>query len=172
LSYPIGKFQWRKDAAAEREKWISEIAAAPAEVRNAVAGLTDEQLATPYRPGGWTLRQVVHHLADSHLNAYVRLRLALTEDNPAIKPYDQDGWAKLHDAANDPLEVSLVLLEALHHRWLSLVRSLDEAAYGRTFNHPELDANVDVSTLVAMYAWHGKHHVAHITRLREREGWV
>ena len=172
LSYPIGRFEWPKRCSeAHREKWISEIAAAPDAARDAVAGLDDEQLDTPYRPEGWTVRQVVHHIADSHLNAYMRMRLALTEDNPIIRPYDQDGWAALKDAAEDPLEVSIALLDALHRRWISLVRSLDEAALERTFSHPELDANVSMAVLLAMYAWHGKHHVAHITRLRERQGW-
>lgn len=172
LSYPIGRFQSPKRfLEADREKWISEIAAAPQAVRDAVAGLHDEQLDTPYRSEGWTVRQVVHHIADSHINAYIRLRLALTEENPTIRPYDQDNWAVLKDAAQDPLEVSITLLDALHRRWVSLVRSLDETALERTFCHPEFEANASVSALLAMYAWHGKHHVAHITRLRERQGW-
>ena len=172
LRYPIGKFRWPKRITADdRQGWIAEIAAAPQKVREAIAGLDDEQLDTPYRPEGWTVRQVAHHIVDSHLNAYVRMRLALTEDNPSIRPYDEKRWAELKDAAGDPPEPSLRLLEALHERWISLSESIPETGMRRTFYHPELEAKVSIESLLAMYAWHGKHHVAHITNLRQRMDW-
>ena len=171
LSYPIGKFKWEGDATAEqREQLIDEIAGTPARVRAAVEGLSAEQLETPYRPGGWTVRQVVHHIADSHLNSYVRFRLALTEDEPTIKPYHEDRWAELEDARTAPLEVSLALLESLHERWVQLLKSLKAEDFARTFKHPEMGV-VSLDKNVGLYAWHGRHHVAHITGLRERMGW-
>ena len=173
LQYPVGKFEWPRHSASkeERERWIADIAGTPADLRASVSGLTEQQLDTPYRPGGWTLRQVVHHLADSHLNAYVRMRLALTEDSPTIKPYDQDRWAALEDARTGPIDDSLVLLEALHTRWVSLASSLGHDGLHKTFFHPEQETEVSVQTLLAMYAWHGRHHVAQISRLRERQNW-
>ena len=171
LRYPIGKFQ-RKDAitASERDECIRQIAEAPQLVRAAVAGLTPEQLATPYRPEGWTVRQVVHHVPDSHLNAYIRFKLALTEDQPAIKTYRENVWAELIDGRTAPVEHSLALLDALHFRWVMLLRSLSEADFHRTFLHP--DAGVmKLESLVQLYAWHGAHHTAHITSLRTRSGW-
>src|SRR6185503_12347681 len=171
LSYPIGKFKWEGDATAEqRQKFIEEIAGTPARVRAAVEGLSQEQLETPYRPGGWTVRQVVHHLADSHLNSYVRFRLALTEDEPTIKPYHEDKWAELEDARTAPLEVSLALLESLHERWVRLMKSLKAEDFARAFRHPDLGV-VSLDKNLGLYAWHGRHHVAHITGLRERMGW-
>jgi len=173
LSYPVGKFVWPKDVTDDdRHRWIREIAQLPADVRAAVGGLSDAQLDTPYRPGGWSVRQVVHHLADSHMQAVVRLRLALTEDAPTIRPYDQDGWADLSDSKSGPVEPSLQLLDGLHERWAALAGSLPPEAFGRVFFHPELDKDVSVDSLLAMYAWHGHHHAAHITGLREREGWT
>ncbi len=139
-------------------------------LRSAVKGLSDPQLDTPYRPGGWTVRQVVHHVPDSHLNSYTRVRLALTEDEPTIKPYLEDRWAELQDARSAPVEVSLRLLECLHARWIGLFRSLDEAQWKRTFRHPELGV-VSLEKNAALYAWHGRHHVGHIMALRERMGW-
>jgi uncharacterized damage-inducible protein DinB len=138
-------------------------------LRSAVAGLTPQQLDTPYRPNGWTVRQVVHHVPDSHLNSYVRFKLALTEDAPMITPYDQTLWAMLADAAA-PVEASLALLEALHQRWARLLESMSEAEFARSFRHPELGL-VRLDQSLASYVWHGKHHVAHITALRERMGW-
>lgn len=171
LSYPIGKFTWEGDATAEqRQQLIDEIAGTPARVRAAVEGLSAEQLETPYRPGGWTVRQVVHHIADSHLNSYIRFRLALTEDEPTIKPYHEDRWAELDDARTAPLEVSLALLESLHERWIQLLKSLKNEDFARTFKHPEMGV-VSLDKNVGLYAWHGRHHVAHITGLRERMGW-
>ena len=171
LRYPIGRFAPPTIAdAALRERWIGEIAAAPAGLRAAVRGLSDRQLDTPYRPGGWTVRQVVHHVPDSHVNAYTRIKLALTEDTPIIKPYEEKRWAELPDARMAPIELSLALLEHLHARWVLLLRALDEVAFARPLHHPESGA-MNVDYLVALYAWHGRHHIAHITSLREREGW-
>jgi uncharacterized damage-inducible protein DinB len=171
LSYPIGKFRWEgPGTAADRARRIDEIAAAPAALRKAVAGLDDAQLDTPYRPGGWTVRQVAHHVPDSHLNAYVRFKLAVTEDAPTIKPYDEAAWAELADVKTVPVAASLALLEALHERWAAFLRSLGEAEWARTFRHPELGV-VPLGKNVALYAWHGRHHVAHVTSLRARMSW-
>jgi hypothetical protein len=171
LSYPIGRFQF-PDAVTEdqRCRFIDDIEAAPAHLRAAVSGLSPEQLDTPYRPGGWTVRQVVHHVPDSHLNSYVRFRLALTEDQPTIKPYDEKRWAELADARTAPIEPSLALLESLHRRWVLLLRSFDPDDFARSFRHPELGL-VTLERNLALYAWHGRHHVAHITSLRERMRW-
>jgi hypothetical protein len=172
LAYPIGKFVWEgPSGAADRARRIDAIAAAPAALRAAVAGLTEEQLDTPYRPGGWTVGQVVHHVPDSHVNAYVRFKLALTEDTPTIKPYDEAAWARLGDVKAVPVATSLALLEALHARWVALLRSFGEADWARTFRHPELGV-VPLEKNLALYAWHGRHHVAHVTSLRERMGWA
>ena len=171
LRYPIGTFSFPESTTpAQRQQWIAEIAAAPANMRAAVAGLTSVQLDTPYRPGGWTVRTVVHHVPDSHLNSYVRFKLALTEDEPVIKPYDEAAWAMLPDSASTPIEVSLTMLETLHERWVGLLRSLTDADYTRTFRHPELGL-VRLDQNLALYDWHSRHHVAHITALRERMGW-
>jgi hypothetical protein len=171
LRYPVGKFQRPESiSAAGRAAFIDEIRALPANLRAAVAGLTGEQLDTPYRPGGWTVRQVVHHVADSHMNSYVRFRLALTEDEPVIKAYEEQLWAELADARSAPAELSLALIDMLHARWIILLESLDDAAFGRTFRHPAIGLmTLDANT--ALYAWHSRHHVAHITSLRRRMGW-
>jgi uncharacterized damage-inducible protein DinB len=172
LRYPIGRFERPTTlSAAERASCIDDIAAAPGTLRNAVDGLSDAQLDTPYRPGGWTVRQVVHHVPDSHLNAYARVRLALTEEVPTIKPYDEARWAELPDARALPVEVSLQLLEALHGRWVPLLRRIDPAGAARRLRHPEHGREMTVDELIALYAWHGHHHVAHVTGLRERMGW-
>jgi uncharacterized damage-inducible protein DinB len=171
LRYPIGKFHYESPLSEkQKQTCLDEIAETPAKLRAAVKGLSDAQLDTPYRPGGWRVRQVVHHMPDSHLNSYVRFKLALTEDEPMIKPYAEDRWAELADTKATPIEVSLTMLDALHDRWVRLLRSLDAEAWKRTFRHPELGAMTLEKTL-ALYAWHGKHHVAHITALRERSGW-
>jgi hypothetical protein len=172
LAYPIGRFVWEGPGSdAARGHRIDEIAAAPAALRKAVAGLTEPQLDTPYRPGGWTVRQVAHHVPDSHVNAYVRFKLAVTEDTPTIKPYDEAAWAKLADVKAVPVATSLALLESVHERWVAFLRSLGEAEWARTFRHPELGV-VPLEKNLALYAWHGRHHVAHITSLRERMGWA
>jgi len=172
LRYPIGKFQWEDNVSeARRREMIGQIAETPAKVRAAVAGLSAQQLDTPYREGGWTVRQVVHHLADSHLNAFVRFKLALTEDEPTIKTYEQQLWAETPDAKAAPAELSLAMLEGLHQRWAILLRSLSPADFSRQFTHPE-HGKMTLERLLGLYAWHGRHHAAHITGLREREGWT
>ena len=171
LRYPVGTFDFPKSVSAEDlAGFIDHIADAPGRMRAALAGLSESQLDTPYRPGGWTLRQVAHHVPDSHINSYVRYRLALTEDEPVIKPYEESRWAELSDARTMPVEPSLVLLESLHARWVSLLRSLSGAEWKRGFRHPEL-GRVSLENNAALYAWHGRHHVAHITALRQRMGW-
>ncbi len=172
LRFPIGRFQFEEAISPQgRDRCIGEIERAPAEVRAAVAGLSPEQLDTPYRPGGWTVRQVVHHLPDSHLNNYVRFRLALTEDEPTIKPYAEERWAELEDARTGPIDISLSLLDSLHQRWIMLIRSLAPADFSRTFRHPELGI-VPLDRNIQLYAWHGRHHAAHINALRERMQWT
>src|SRR5213594_1535765 len=171
IRYPIGQFTWAgRNTAEQRAAAINDIAAAPQKMRSAVAGLTETQLDTPYRKGGWTVRQVVHHVPDSHMNSYIRFKLALTEDEPTIKPYMEDRWAKLADTTNTPPEVSLSLMESLHDRWVRLLRSIEPSDWKRTFQHPELGLLPLEKTLV-LYSWHGRHHVAHITELRKRMGW-
>jgi hypothetical protein len=171
LRYPIGKFTYAGPPTPEqRQELLRHIEHAPANLRAAVAGLSDQQLDTPYRPEGWTVRQVAHHVPDSHLNAYVRFKLALTEDEPTIKPYAEDRWARLADTQATPVEVSLTLLDSLHNRWVRLLRALQQEDWKRTFRHPELGL-VPLEKNLALYAWHGRHHVAHIENLRERKGW-
>jgi hypothetical protein len=170
-SYPIGEFEMPKEVTpARRQQAVEEIASTPAKMRAAVKGLNDAQLDTPYRADGWTVRQVVHHVPDSHLNAYVRLKLALTEEKPTIKPYDQEAWAKLADSKLTPIEVSLTLLSTVHDRWDRIWRSLKPEQFSRPLIHPESgERNVD--WLLFLYEWHGKHHTAHITELRKQKGW-
>jgi hypothetical protein len=171
LCYPIGRFAppAATDAAA-RAGFVAQLAVAPDLLRRAVAGMGDERLDTPYRPGGWTVRQVVHHLPDSHLNAYVRFKLALTESEPVIRTYDEKLWAGLPEARTGPAELSLDLLDALHRRWVAALRALAPDAFARTLRHPDLGP-MTVDRLVALYAWHGRHPVAHVTALAAREGW-
>lgn len=168
--YPLGTFERPESVSSEeRRNAIATLGEAPSLLRNAVDGLNAAQLATPYREGGWTVRQVVHHVADSHMNAFIRLRLALTEDWPTIKPYDEKAWAELHDVAA-PIEWSLELVESLHARWVMLLFSMKDDQWKRGFVHPANGhMTLDVATL--LYAWHSRHHVAHITHLRAREGW-
>jgi len=171
LQYPIGRFKLEgPPTQQEIGRAIDEIAQAPAKLRAAVEGLSSEQLDTPYRPGGWTVRQVVHHVPDSHLNSYCRFKLALTEDEPTIKAYHEDRWAELDDSRTTPIEVSLAMLESLHKRWVLLMKSLAPADFARTFRHPEIGL-VSLAKNVCLYGWHGRHHTAHITSLRERMGW-
>ncbi len=171
LRYPIGKFSAPASVSdADRAGFISDIAAAPARLRAAVGGLSATQIATPYRDGGWTVRQLAHHVPDSHMNAYIRFKLALTEEEPTIKPYEEARWAELADSAETPVEISLALLDALHTRWVTLLRAIKPADWSRKFRHPEMGPMTLERTL-ALYAWHGKHHVAHITALRQRNGW-
>ena len=171
LSYPLGEFDTATPVTpAMRAPAIAEIAALPGNIRKAVAGLSDRQLDTPYRPGGWTVRQLVHHIADSHMNGFIRARLSLTEDTPTIKPYDEKLWADLPDMAL-PIDASLNIIDGLHTRWAALYRTLTQADFARSFFHPEMGKTLSLDTHLQMYAWHSRHHVAHITALRAREGW-
>jgi len=172
LRYPIGKFEYKGPRGAEeRSRLIGEPEQAPGKLRGAIRNLSSGQLDTEYRPGGWTVRQVVHHLPDSHMNAYVRFKLALTETEPVIKPYEEARWAALADSAETPVEVSLALLESLHRRWVILLRSLQPAQFDLKFTHPERGP-MSLDQTLALYAWHGNHHVGHITALRNRERWA
>jgi uncharacterized damage-inducible protein DinB len=172
LRYPVGKFDWDAPISeADRPRLIAEIAETPGALRSAVAGLSRDQLETRYRPGGWTVKQVVHHVPDSHMNAYIRFKLGLTEDEPTIKPYDEAAWAELPDSQKVPIDVSLDLLDSVHVRWVTLLRSMDAADFRRAVRHPEYDRLITLGQLLALYAWHGRHHVAHIVALRKRKGW-
>jgi uncharacterized damage-inducible protein DinB len=172
LRYPIGKFQRPASSTPEElAAVVGVIAGTPAMMRQAVAGLDEAQLDTPYRPGGWSVRQVVHHVPDSHLNAYVRIKLALTEEEPTIRPYLEARWAELPEARSAPVEVSLTLLDGLHQRWALALKELPPEAWQRTLVHPE-SGRQTIAQLTALYAWHGRHHVAHITALRQRHGWL
>jgi uncharacterized damage-inducible protein DinB len=170
--YPIGPYVRRDELnPGERRALIDEIAAAPAHLREAVRGLDQTQLDTPYRDGGWSVRQVVHHVPESHLNAYTRLKLALTEDTPVIRPYDEDAWGQTAEVSITPVETSLTLLEALHERWVLLLRALTADQFRRALRHPDHSGTQTIDWLVSLYAWHGRHHVGHVTSLRERSGW-
>ena len=171
LKYPVGK--WAREShlePARREVLLSQIAQAPGLLSAAVAGLSDAQLDTPYRPGGWTVRQVVHHVPDSHLNAYVRCKLAVTENHPPIKTYNEEAWAELSDVRMTPVATSLALLAALHARWVPWLRSLDAPAFARTGQHPDW-GSMTVDDFISLYAWHGRHHTAHVTTLAKKMGW-
>lgn len=171
LRFPIGKFQFQGPLTPEHiQSLIDQIEQAPHNMRAAVAGLSDQQLDTPYRPEGWTVRQVVHHMPDSHVNAYVRFKLALTEPEPTIRPYMEERWAELPEAKSAPVEMSLALLETLHRRWVVVLRNLRTEDFQKKFRHPEL-GEVSLERNTALYAWHGRHHVAHITSLRDKMGW-
>jgi uncharacterized damage-inducible protein DinB len=169
--YPIGKFAFDgPPTEAQRNQLINDIEQTPAALRAAIRNLSPEQIETPYRDGGWTVRQVVHHVPESHMNAYIRFKLALTEDEPTVKPYMEDRWADTPDVQATPLEVSLAMIEPLHTRWVRLLRSLKATDWKRTFRHPAMGI-VPLEKNLALYSWHGKHHVAHITELRKKMGW-
>lgn len=170
LRYPIGRYTPPTDFDAVRQQNIGRLARIPASLRLAVCDLTESQLNTPYRPGGWTVRQLVHHVADSHANWYIRLKLALTEDNPTIKPYNENAWSKLADANTMAITVSLAILDSVHERADKVLRSLDRAQFDRTYVHPESGQHT-IDYMLGSYSWHGEHHIAHVTRLRAREGW-
>jgi uncharacterized damage-inducible protein DinB len=171
LRFPIGKLDRKSQLSAdERRAAIQAIADAPRTLREAVEGLTDAQLDTPYRPGGWTVRQVVHHVADSHLSAYLRFRLAFTENHPTITPYDEAKWAELYDARTMPVEVSLTLLDSLHQRLVTLLRNSPEDSFQRTLNHA-VNGSMTADSLLSIYSWHGRHHTAHVSALRDRMKW-
>lgn len=171
LRYPIGKYDPQPFSQKQLEAWLIDIRYLPQHLENAVLNLDEQQLGTPYRPGGWTVRQVVHHVADSHANAYIRFKLGLTENNPVIKPYDEEAWAKLNDTAVVPVNVSLTLLHALHTRWVEVLKAITAEEWERTVVHPEHGRQMTLWYLLGMYAWHSRHHTAHITSLRERMGW-
>jgi len=169
LRYPVGKFKYDPDITpAKRLQWIESVAGAADALGAAVEGLTEEQLDLPYRPGGWTVRQVIHHMADSHMNAFIRFKLALTEENPTIKAYDQDGWANTADSSA-PIQPSLELVGALHKRWVLLLQSMKDEDFKKALVHPEI-GQIDLDKTLQIYAWHGGHHAAQITALRQREG--
>ena len=172
LRFPIGLFEHEGEVSeSQLREWMTDIELTPSRLRKAVAGLSDDQLDTPYRPGGWTVRQVVHHVADSHMNSYTRFKLALTEDEPTIRPYYEDRWAELSDGKSAPVELSLALLDALHSRWTMLLRDMQPKEFARAFVHPESGNTIRLDWNVGNYAWHGNHHIAHITSLRDRKGW-
>lgn len=172
IRYPVGRFKYDGDSSRPAiDRAIADIDALPVQLRSAVRGLNDEQLDTPYREGGWTPRQVVHHVADSHMNAYVRCKLALTEEAPLIKAYDEAAWSELTDARTVAADVSLGLLDALHARWVALLHSMSDAEFERVYLHPEGNQRVPLRQVVALYSWHGRHHTAHILSLRKRQGW-
>ena len=169
--YPIGRYEPQPFSPKLKEAWINDIRFLPEAIENAVLNLDESQLNVPYREGGWTTREVVHHVADSHLNAYCRFKLGLTEDNPTIKPYQEHLWAELPDTKNIPINVSLTLLHALHTRWVEILAKMKDDEFTRTVFHPEYEKTLTLWYLLGMYAWHSKHHTAHITKLRERNGW-
>lgn len=171
LRFPVGRFSAPAHLDADgRARAIDEIAALPSQLRTALMGMSEAQLDTPYRPDGWTVRQVVHHLADSHMNSYIRFKLAVTSDNPLVTAYDEAQWAELADGRESPVEISLTLLDALHARWVAFLRALAPADFAKTFRHSQHGA-MTLETTVALYAWHARHHLAHITGLKERNGW-
>ena len=171
LRYPIGQFVYDPEITPhKRHVWIEDIARTPWKLRAAIAGMHDEQLQAEYRPGGWTIRQVIHHMADSHMNSFVRFKLALTENNPTIKPYDEAAWASLPDGSTAPIELSLKLLDVLHERWSLLLHGMKPEDFARTFNHPDR-GQVTLDNTLQLYVWHSHHHIAHITTLKERKGW-
>jgi uncharacterized damage-inducible protein DinB len=170
--YPVGRFKYEGDPSREAiDASIAEIESLPQRLRESIVDLDEAQMNTPYREGGWTPHLVVHHVADSHMNAYVRCKLALTEDSPTIKPYDEALWANLADVKALPVDVSLSLIDTLHKRWVALLRAMPDADFERGYVHPDHNRTVPLREVVALYAWHGRHHTAHITALRERNGW-
>jgi uncharacterized damage-inducible protein DinB len=171
LRYPIGQYETKPYSNALREEWLADIKFLPQALEYAIRNLNEDQLQTPYREGGWTVHQVVHHVADSHINAYCRFKLGVTENNPTIRPYDENLWAGTADVANLPINISLTLLHALHSRWYELLKSLTQEDWQRTVFHPEHQKQFTLWELLGSYAWHGRHHTAHITALRERKGW-
>jgi len=171
LRYPIGKYVAQPFSNERKEQWLLDLKFLPDEMEIAIQNLDATQLHTPYREGGWTVTQLVHHVADSHINAYVRFKLGLTEHNPPIKPYEEKDWVKLNDVETVPINVSLTLLHALHQRWVATIKDISEEQWERTVFHPEHKRELSLWYLLGMYAWHGKHHVKHITGLRERNGW-
>ena len=171
LRYPIGKYEPQPFSAELKEQWLNDIKFLPQVLENAILNLDEAQLQTPYRDGGWTVHQLVHHIADSHMNAYIRFKLGLTEDNPTIKTYEEKLWAELDDVKKLPVNISLTLLHALHARWYEAIKNLSDEQWNRTVFHPDQKKNLTIWHFLGLYAWHGKHHVAHITNLREKMKW-
>ncbi|MBI3475360.1 MAG: bacillithiol transferase BstA [Acidobacteria bacterium] len=169
--YPLGKFSFDGTLTPDQKKqYLNDIEQTPARLRAAVQGLSAQQINTPYREGGWTVLQVTHHVADSHMNAYIRFKLALTEEEPTIRPYMEDRWAELPDSKQVPIEVSLALLDSLHQRWTNVLKNISDTEWKRNFRHPEMGL-MSLEKTLALYAWHGRHHTAHVTKLREKMGW-
>jgi hypothetical protein len=171
LRYPIGKYESKPFSEDQKKEWLNELKFLPQELENVILNLDESQLQTPYREQGWTVHQLIHHIADSHMNAYIRFKLGLTEDNPAIRPYEEKLWAELNDVKILPINISLTLLYALHTRWHAALKNLQDAEWERTVFHPQHEKTITLWYLLGMYAWHGKHHVAHIAELRKRNGW-
>jgi uncharacterized damage-inducible protein DinB len=171
LRYPIGKYEPQPFSDKQKRAWLQDIQFLPGLMEQAIENLDERQFDTPYRDGGWSVKQVVHHVADSHLNAYTRFKLGLTEDNPTIKPYEEAEWAKLRDVEVVPVNISITLLYALHTRWHAAIRDISDEQWKRTVIRPDTNKEMSLWYLLGTYAWHGKHHVAHITSLRERKGW-
>lgn len=171
LKYPIGKYEPKPYSQEQKEKWLADLQFLPNELELAIQNLDHHQLDTPYREGGWRVQQLVHHVADSHANAYIRFKLGLTENNPAIKPYEEGEWAKLNDIDTVPINVSITLLFALHQRLVATIKDLTDEQWQRTVFHPEHKKEMTLWYLLGSYAWHGRHHTRHITALRERMGW-
>jgi hypothetical protein len=170
LRYPIGKYEAQPFNVALKQEWLADIRFLPEALEAAIINLDEAQIETPYREGGWTIRQVVHHVADSHMNAFCRFKLGLTEENPAIRPYEEKRWAELQDSQL-PVNISLTLLHALHRRWIAVLESINDDQWDRTIFHPEHKKTMTLWFLLGMYAWHGRHHAAHINTLRQRMGW-
>ncbi len=171
LSFPIGKYIEKPFSEDQLRVWINDIRFLPEDLERAIQNLDEQQLDTAYRPGGWTVKQLIHHVADSHMNAYIRFKLGLTEENPVIKPYRQDEWAKMPDTMNLPINLSLTILHAVHRRWVEILEHIKTGEWERTVVHPEYNKQMSLWYLLGMYAWHSRHHLAHVTRLRERMGW-
>jgi len=171
LRYPIGEYIPQSFSEGQLQEWLIDIKFLPQHLENAILNLDEGQINTPYRPDGWTVKQLIHHVADSHMNAYIRFKLGLTEENPTIKPYDEGAWADLPDTHNLPVNISLTLLHALHARWMEVIKGIKTDEWNRTVFHPEHKKEITLWHLLGMYAWHGKHHVAHVTALRERMKW-
>jgi hypothetical protein len=170
--YPIGKYEPLPFSEEQKQKWINDIEFLPQDIEYVVQGFSEKQFDTPYREGGWTVRQLIHHVADSHMNAYIRFKLGLTENNPTIKPYEEQIWATMIDTYEQPINVSLTLLHALHKRWVSILKNIKQADWERAVVHPEHGKQMTLWFLLGMYAWHSRHHLAHVTTLKENMGWI
>ena len=169
--YPIGKYETAPYSEAQKNKWINDLRHLPKDLEMAIQNLDAAQIQTPYREGGWKVQQLVHHIADSHMNSFIRFKLALTEDNPTIKPYDENAWSEMADVQKEPINVSITLIYALHKRWLTLLQNMSDADFEKTLFNPQRRGQLTLWEMLGIYAWHGKHHVAHIKTLKENKGW-